>query len=283
MTKILKGKPVADLLIENLQKRVCALKEKGVAPTLAVVRFGARPDDLAYERGIRKTAESAGIDVKIYERPEDSQQSDAEHLIETLNDDRKIHGVLIFKPLPKHIDENGLARILSPEKDIDGITDAAAASLYFGDGRYNLPCTARACMEILKYYGTDISGKNAVVAGRSPVIGKPVSLLLIKENATVTVCHSKTENLAEICRRADILIACIGKAGMIDKSFMNEKQTVIDVGINFDESGKMAGDVKFDDAAAFAGAVTPVPGGVGSVTTAVLMDNLVNSAARSIK
>ncbi|PWM67327.1 MAG: bifunctional 5,10-methylene-tetrahydrofolate dehydrogenase/5,10-methylene-tetrahydrofolate cyclohydrolase [Eubacteriales Family XIII. Incertae Sedis bacterium] len=283
MTEILKGAPVAASIIEKAARKTERLKEKGIVATLAVVRFGSREDDLAYERGIRKSAERAGISVSLYEMPENAEQREAEALIARLNSCSEIHGILIFKPLPPGIDEKGLQSILSPEKDIDGITDAASASLYSGDGRYAIPCTARACIEMLRHYNIGISGKNAVVIGRSPVIGKPVSLLLLKENATVTICHSKTESLSQICRGAAILIACSGKAEMITKEFMNEKQTIIDVGINFDMDGNMVGDVRFKDADGFVYAAAPVPGGVGTVTTAVLMDNLAEAAMRSAK
>ncbi len=283
MSIILKGKPVSDAIISSVKQRASALRKNGIIPTVAVVRFGAKADDLAYERGIKKSAENAGIEVKIYEMPELSSQSEAEDLITQLNKDDKIHGVLIFKPLPWNIDEESLRNVLVPYKDIDGITDAAIASLYSGNERYSLPCTAKACVEILKYYGIDISGKNVAVIGRSPVIGKPAALLLIKENATVTICHSKTGNLSTICKNSDIIIACAGNAEMVKREFMNENQTIIDVGINFDKSGKMIGDVKFDDANGFVKAVTPVPGGVGAVTTAVLMDNLLNLAEWNIK
>lgn len=281
MTELLKGKPYVDSIIEELQARSDALKEKDIVPVLAVVRMGQREDDLAYERGLKKRAVSAGVSIKVYELAETAQQKDVEELIGELNADDKIHGVLIFEPMPAHIDAEKIHRRLTPKKDVDGVTAGSMATVYSGKGKGFAPCTAEGCVELLKFYGVEIEGKKAVVLGRSTVIGKPVSMLLLENNATVTVCHSRTKNLREVCREADIIIACMGKAKFVDGSFLREGQVVVDVGINFDEDGNMVGDVD-TNAAIEAGVsgITPVPGGTGVVTTAILMKHVIEAAEK---
>lgn len=283
MAEILSGKPVSDMLLTGLKEKVFELAGAGRTPVLGIVRLGSRPDDLAYERSIERAAGTAGVEVrKFIYSPEITTVGLAEK-IEELNADEKISGVLIFRPLPSHIDESKICNTLSPAKDVDGITDASSCLLYTGAGAGFAPCTAQACIEILKYYNIPIEGKSAAVIGRSLVIGKPVAQLLLNENATVTVCHSKTENLAGVCRNKDIIIAAAGRAGMVGKGFFNPHQTVLDVAINFDSRGRMCGDADFEAAKACTHAVTPVPGGVGSVTTAVLMKHVTEAAEKSCK
>ena len=283
MAEILRGKPVAEQLIFRLQERTARLKEAGIVPTAAIIRFGSNSDDLAYERSIIRNAEKIGAEMVVFELDAEAQQKEAEDLITKLSCDASVHGILVFKPLPAIIDEKRLMQLLAPDKDIDGATEMSMAALYSGNGKYHIACTAKACLEILRYYGINCSGKKAAVLGRSSVIGKPAAMLLIQEDATVTVCHSKTMDAAAVCRVAEIVIACAGKAEMVDKDYMNKDQVLIDVGINFDETGKMLGDVKYSDAERFVRAVTPVPGGVGAVTVAVLLDNLVTAAENNRK
>lgn len=265
--KLLLGKNVADNIKENLKLRVADYKTKGIEPKLAIVRVGNNPDDLAYQTGATKALESVGIIVDVRELPEDVTNKDMQALMDNLNSDSKVHGVLMLRPLPKHLDENAIRNMLLPSKDIDSMSDFSKFK----------PCTARAVIEILKFYKIDLVGKNAVVLGRSDVIGKPVALMLIDESATVTVCHSKTQNLKEICQKADILVSAIGRAKFVTADFVKEGAVVIDVGINFDENGKMVGDVDFDAVIGKVSRITPVPRGVGSVTTSVLAQNLVDS------
>lgn len=280
MAKILKGKDVADSLSQDIAKKVEELKGKGIIPTLGILRVGEREEDLAYERGAVARAGRLGVDIVKYQLQEDISESELMKTIEEINGNDNIHGLLLLKPLPGHIDESRICSALSPEKDVDGITPASMAGIYSGETAAYPPCTAQACIEILKYYGIEFSGARAVVLGRSLVIGKPVTMLLLKENATVTVCHSKTTNLAEICREADIIIACAGKSKMLTEEYMRAGQIIIDVGINVDEGGNMTGDADFEKACGIVEGITPVPGGVGSVTTTVLMSHVVSAAAK---
>lgn len=281
MTELLKGKLYVDSIIEELQSRSDALKEKNIMPVLAVVRMGKKESDLAYERGLKKRAVSAGVNVEVYEIDEYSEQREVEDLIKLLNNDERIHGILIFEPLPQHINAESLHKKLATAKDVDGVTAGSMATVYSGKGKGFAPCTAEGCIELLKYYGVQLAGKRAVIIGRSNVIGKPASMLLLGENATVTVCHSKTRNIEQICREADIVIACIGKGKHVGEAYLREGQILVDVGINFDEAGNMVGDIDFDAALKVgASAVTPVPGGVGAVTTAILMKHVIEAAER---
>ncbi len=276
--QILKGKPVADALCAKTRAAASALREKGVEPTLAVVRVGAREDDLAYERGLAKRCESVGINVRIVEENADISEAGLVRDVRALADDSCVHGILVFMPLPKHINADAVKAAIPPEKDVDGVTDGSMAGVFSGSGRGFAPCTAEAVVKILEFYEVPMAGQRACVMGRSLVIGKPVSMLLMQRDATVTVCHSKTANAAEIARGCDILVAAVGKAEGIGAEFFAENQTVIDVGINFGEDGKMCGDVHFPTAEEKVHAVTPVPGGVGAVTTAVLASHVVQAA-----
>lgn len=276
-----KGAPVAQALTERLIVKANQLKVQGIVPTLAIVRVGERPEDLSYERGALKRCEKVGIRVRQFTLPEESSHGDLLALIEQINADREIHGCLLFRPLPPQIDEAAICAALDPAKDVDGITAGSLASVFTGSGAGYPPCTAQACMEILNYYGCDLTGKRAVVVGRSLVVGKPLSMLLLGKNATVTLCHTRTADLAAECRRAEVLIAAAGRANMIGRDHLAPGQLVLDVGINVDENGNLVGDVDFAAADEIVGAVTPVPGGVGAVTTSVLAAHVLQAAEQA--
>ena len=284
MAEILKGAPVANALTERLKESVNALRARGVTPTLAILRVGERADDLAYERGAMKRCDKIGIAVSSVTLPADVKQGALMAQIARLNSDSAINGVLMFRPLPPQLDEVAACEALLPAKDLDGITSGSAAALYSGAGAGFAPCTAEAVVALLKHYGVEIFGKNVAVVGRSLVIGRPVSMLLLGENATVTMCHSRTRDLAGVTRRADIVVAAMGKAEMLGAEYFTPGQTVIDVGINYSEAkGKLVGDVDFDAVEPIVAAITPVPAGVGSVPTAVLASHVVRAAERTAK
>jgi methylenetetrahydrofolate dehydrogenase (NADP+)/methenyltetrahydrofolate cyclohydrolase len=281
MAEVLKGKEVIAQLNDEVRQRSEKLQEQGIQPTLAVVRLGERPDDLAYERGLTKRAEKTGVQVKSCVYPEDLSQEELLKELDSLNQDPSVHGILIFRPLPKSIDDHAVRAVLAPEKDVDGITDASQAGVYTGSGKGFAPCTAEACIRLLKHFQIPMEGKRAVVIGRSQVIGKPVSLLLLSQNATVTICHSRTRNLPEVCQSADIIVAAAGHPGTVTRDCLRSGQTVVDVAVNVGADGKMCGDADYDAALEIADAVTPVPGGVGTVTSTVLMDHVVTAAERA--
>lgn len=282
MAKILLGKPVADAICEDLLPRITALNSAGIAPTLAVVRVGAREDDLSYERGICARCDALGIDVQKFVLDENCTQADIEQTVDRINESPKIHGCLIFRPLPAHLDEARVCKMLAPEKDVDGITPASLYGVFAGERVGFAPCTARACMETLKFYGIELEGTNAVVVGRSLVIGKPISMMLQRANATVTMCHTRTKNLDDICKRADLLVVCAGHANTIGSCATHDRQTILDVGINWSEcENKLVGDVAFDEVEPIADAITPVPRGIGSVTTAALAQHTTAAAERT--
>lgn len=283
MANILKGVPVAEKLNNTTLDRANVLKKSGIEPCLAIVRVGEKPDDIFYENSAVKRSSLAGVKAVRITLPEAVSQNELLAKINDINNDADIHGVLILMPLPKHIDSNAVRMALSPDKDVDGITSGSLAGVFSGNGKGYAPCTAQSCMEILDYYNIPISGKNAVVIGRSLVIGKPVAMMLLGKNATVTICHSKTENLADVVKSGDIIIAAVGRAMMIDGKYLCNGQTVIDVGMNVGPDGKMCGDVSFAEAESIVSAITPALGGVGAVTTAVLMSHVVNAAEKSVK
>lgn len=284
MAEILKGSAVAAALNEKTIARVNELKEKGVVPTLCIVRVGERPDDLSYENGAVKRALAVGVNVVKRTFTTDVSEDELIAAINEINCKSSIHGVLMFRPLPRSVNEARVCNALKPEKDMDGITDLAMAGVYAQKPLGYPPCTAQAVIELLDHYGVDLTGKNVTVIGRSLVIGKPVTMMLIKKNATVTVCHTRTKNVPEIAKNADILVAAAGSAGMVTKDFVREGQTVIDVGINWsEEKGKIVGDVDFDEVEGIVEKLTPVPGGVGGVTTSVLMSHVVEAAMRTLE
>ncbi len=278
MAELLKGKPVVDAMAQDICARVEALVASGVTPTLAIVRVGERPDDLSYERTAMKRASGLGISVKQYVLDAEASQADLEAALRDVNADDQVHGCLMFRPLPRSIDEKAMCDTLAAAKDVDGISTASLASV-FTDGSDGFPpATAEACVKMLDHYQVPIEGKHVVVIGRSLVIGKPVAMMLLRRNATVTMCHSRTENLAEVCRAADIVICATGRARAYGREFFRAGQTVLDVGINFDAEGNLCGDVDFEEVEPVVAAITPVPGGIGTVTTSTTMEHVVAAA-----
>lgn len=281
MAELLKGAPVAAALAEKTAAAVEALKARGIVPTLAILRVGQREDDLSYERGAMKRCAAAGVEVRSVVLSEDVTQDDYMATLTGLNTDPAVHGILMLRPLPSHLDEEAARKALAPEKDVDGVTDGSLAGIFTGSGEGFAPCTAQAVVEILNHYGVDLKGKTAAVAGRSLVVGRPAAMLLMEQGATVTICHSKTPDLAAVTKKADIVVAAIGKMRSLDGSHFAPGQTVIDVGIHFnEETGKLCGDVRQEEAEAIVSALTPVPGGVGAVTTAVLVSHVTEAALR---
>ena len=281
MAVLLKGQPVAKVLTEQLMGRVGALEEKGVTPTLAIVRVGERDDDLSYERGATKRCDAVGIAVRKFVLAADCSQEDLMSVIDEVNADDTIHGCLMFRPLPKNLDEAAACAALAPAKDVDCITEGSLFGVFANRAIGFPPCTAEACIQLLDHYGYELAGANVTVVGRSLVIGKPVSMMLQARNATVTMCHTRTRDLAAECRKAEVLVVAAGHIGTVCGDAVSAGQTVIDVGINWDETaGKLCGDVAFDEVEPVVGAITPVPGGVGSVTTAVLAKHVVEAAER---
>ena len=278
MAELLKGAPVAAALSEKNAARCAALAARGVRPALAVVRVGEREDDLAYEKGVMARCGKAGVEVKPFVLDAAASQEELLAVIGQINADPAIHGCLIFRPLPAGIDDGAVRAALAPEKDVDGITDGSLAGVMTGSGRGFAPCTAQACIEILDHYGIPLEGRRAVVVGRSLVVGRPAALLLEHRNATVTVCHSRTRGLPALCREGEILVVAMGRRGFVGAECLTPGQVVIDVGIHLNDAGKLCGDVRYDEAEPVAGAITPVPGGVGAVTTSVLVAHVVAAA-----
>ena len=278
MGEIIKGKPVGDALSEILKGECEALVKGGIQPKLAILRVGAKPNDLSYERGALKKCDTIGIVAEVTELSEDTTQEQYIEALEKLNKDSSVHGILTFRPLPKGIDEEVIKNVISPEKDVDCFSPMNTAKLMEGDKTGFPPCTPTAVVEILKHYNVPLKGANVVVLGRSMVVGKPVSMLLLGENATVTICHSKTQDLAKVCSQADVLVAGVGRARMVTSDYIKEGAVVIDVGINAKpEGGGICGDVDTDDVVEKASMVTPVPAGVGSVTTSILAKHVIKA------
>ena len=275
---ILYGKPVAEALCEGIRADMEALS---VVPKLCIVRLGEDPADLAYERGICKRADSVGVAVQKRLLPADCTREALLAAIDQLNHDESVHGVLLFRPLPKHLRpcQAEIFNALTPAKDVDGMTDGSAAGIFLGTGAGFAPCTPSACMQMLDHYQIDPCGKRTVVIGRSPVVGKPLAMLLLARHATVTVCHTRTKDLPEEAKRAELLIACAGSAGLVGADCVGPETIVLDVGVNW-QDGKYVGDVRFDEVEPVAAAITPVPGGVGAVTTATLLRHVVTAAMR---
>lgn len=282
MAKQLLGKEVTAALNEKIKANVAELQAKGVDPTLCIIRVGENPSDISYERGATKRCETLGVACEKILLPEDVSQNELLATIDKVNKDDKIHGVLLFRPLPKHLNQSVIENALDPAKDVDCMTDGSMSGVFTGKNVGFPPCTPQACMEILDYYGIDCTGKKAVVVGRSLVVGKPAAMMLIKKNATVTVCHTRTVDMPSVVKEADIVIVAAGRAGVVDASYVAPGQTIIDVGINVNAEGKLCGDVAFDEVEPIVDAITPVPGGVGSVTTSVLVGHVVEAAARTL-
>ncbi len=280
MAKQLLGKEVTAALNERIKADVATLNAKGVKPTLGIIRVGERPDDLSYERGATKRCETLGVEYEKYLLPADVSQEELLKVVDEVNKDDNIHGVLMFRPLPKHIDQTLVENALAAEKDVDCQTDASLGGVFTGKKVGFPPCTPQACMEILDHYGIDCTGKKAVVIGRSLVVGKPAAQMLIKKNATVTTCHTRTIDMPSVAREGEILIVAAGRAGVVGAEYVSPGQIVIDVGINVNEEGKLCGDVDYAAVEPIVEAITPVPGGVGSVTTSVLVVHVVEAAMR---
>ncbi|MBO5617248.1 MAG: bifunctional 5,10-methylenetetrahydrofolate dehydrogenase/5,10-methenyltetrahydrofolate cyclohydrolase [Pseudobutyrivibrio sp.] len=281
MAKLLKGKDVVENLNGKLIDKVKELKENGINPTLAILRVGEREDDLSYERGAKKRCELVGVEVKVVSLPIDVTEEEYLGTLDKLNKDITINGILMFRPLPKHIDESKARNMLSAAKDVDGCTDLSLAGVFTNTKLGFSPCTAEAAMEILKFYDIPIEGKKVAVIGRSLVIGRPIAMLLMHENATVTICHTKTVDVPSITKEADIVVVASGQMESVGADYLKENQTVIDVGISWnDEKNKLCGDVRFDEVENLVSAITPVPGGVGGVTTSILVKHVVEAAIR---
>ena len=280
MTEIWKGAPAAAALSKELILRREALEAGGIYPCLAIVRVGEKDDDLAYERGAEKRCEKIGIRVKKFVLPADADRQSVLSLIRRINEDDAIHGCLMFRPLQDKQTEAEASLLLDPAKDVDCMTRAAQASVFSGKGEGYPPCTAEACMAMLKHYGCDPAGKRVTVIGRSMVIGRPVSMLLLSANATVTICHTGTADLPAACRNAEILISAAGRPGIVRREHVSPGQVILDVGISVDENGNLCGDVAADEVTPSADALTPVPGGIGAVTTAVLAKHVIEAAEK---
>ena len=290
MAKRLLGKEVNEALVAALQARTAALQEKGVTATLGIIRLGENPSDLSYEKGATKRAEEVGVAVKNFVLPETATKEEVLAVIDEVNADASIHGVLMFRPLPKHLKgaQDEICNRLDPKKDVDSMTHMSNAGVFEGQNLGFAPCTPAACMEILDHYNIDCTGKKAVVIGRSLVVGKPAAMMLMSKNATVTVCHTKTVDTAAVCREADIIISAAGVLNSLTKDFVRPGQIVIDVSMNWNPEkittkgkGGMSGDAIFDEVEPIVEAITPVPGGVGAVTTSVLMKHVVEAAEKA--
>lgn len=282
MAELLKGAPVAAAINEKTAADVELLKSHGITPTLAILQVGQRDDNVAYANSAKKRCAALGVDARDVVLPDEVTQSELMAAIEELNNDDAVHGVLLLRPLPQHLDSDAARRALKPEKDIDGITDVSLGGVFTGDNLGYAPCTAEACMKILEHYNVELKGKKVCVIGHSLVVGRPAALMALCKDATVTVCHINTVDTASHARQADVIIVAVGKAGLVNKNYLSPGQVVIDVGINF-RDGKMCGDVEFEEAEPIISALSPVPGGVGAVTTAVLISHITDAAKKLIK
>lgn len=281
-TTLLYGAPVAEALNQKTAAMVESLTARHITPCLAIVRVGDKGEDISYEASLTRQCRAAGIDVRPSVFPADVSEQAVLDKLSDLSGNDSIHGILPLLPLPEGIDTDRVRRAIAPEKDVDGVTEASLAALLTGSGRGFAPCTAEAVAAMLKFYNIPLAGQNIAVLGRSTVVGKPAALLLARENATVTLCHSRTKNEAELCRRADILVAAMGQPGHIGAQFFNDKQIIIDAGTNVLADGSLCGDVDFHAADGRVQAITPVPKGLGAVTSAVLINHVVEVAVRSL-
>ncbi|PKM89441.1 MAG: bifunctional 5,10-methylene-tetrahydrofolate dehydrogenase/5,10-methylene-tetrahydrofolate cyclohydrolase [Firmicutes bacterium HGW-Firmicutes-12] len=282
MTVLMNGSEVVAALKDRMIKEIEELQVHEINSGLAIIRLGDRPDDLAYEKGALKRCEDIGINCRVFAYGETMTQKELIREIEKINKNALIHGILLFRPLPAHIDENVIKHVISPDKDIDCLNPVNAAKVFEDDDSGFVPCTPEAVIDILEHYKIDVCGKKVVIIGRSLVVGKPLSMLLLKKNATVTICHTRTKNLEETCRNAEILIAGAGKAKMVTGSHVSPGQIVIDVGINVDDVGDLCGDVDYEKVEPVVGFITPVPGGVGTVTTSVMAKHVIKAAKAAL-
>lgn len=273
----LTGKPVVEYLRGNIKARVAELKERNIVPTILIIRVGNKEDDVFYERSILKNCSLLGIEGRVNELPKNVLMEELTKIIEDANDDNSIHGIMMFRPLPEHLNQKEILEKMNPKKDIDGMTPVSLEKIFEGDDSGFSPCTPKAVIEMLKYYDIPLQGSNVVVAGRSLVVGKPLAMLLLKENATVTICHSKTKNMSSITSNADIVVAAIGKAKFMNEEYFTESSIVIDVGVNDDGNGKICGDVDYDNTFGKVKALSPPTGGVGTITTTILLEQAVKA------
>ena len=280
MAEILKGNVVATEIKEKMAKDIEELGKLGKVPTLGIVRLGNNPDDISYERSLIKNCEKTGIEAKVFEKDVEMTTEELVSLMEELNNDDSVSGVLLFRPLPKHIDEMKVREALSPYKDVDSMNPINLAKIFEGDISGFSPCTAKSAMEILLYNNVELEGKNVVVINRSMVLGKPLAMMLLNKNATVTICHSRTKDLAEITKRADVVVTALGKAKFFGEEYFNENSICIDVGVSLDSEGNLSGDIDFPVVSEKVAKITPVPGGVGSVTTSLLLSHVVEACKK---
>lgn len=275
MAKVLKGKEVADKIKAGMKLSIEELKKEGRTPLLAIVRLGNNAGDVSYEKSIVKACEAAGIKSRVIERETTMTTEKLEGLMQELNADSEVSGILLFRPLPKHIDEERIRTSVSPDKDVDCMHPLNLERIFEGRMDGFSPCTPKAAVEILVHNQVPLEGRNVVVVNRSMVVGKPLVMMLLEKNATVTICHSRTKNLKELCSKADVVVTALGKAKFFTEDFFNDDSIVIDVGVSMSEDGKLSGDVDYDSVAEKVSMITPVPGGVGSVTTTILLNQVV--------
>lgn len=271
--KLMLGKPVADYITEEIVDKVEKIKGMNIKPKLAILKVGSREEDAAYQRGAISRCDKCGIETEVVELNADINQDDYIEKLKELNADSSIHGILCFRPLPKNINEDIVKYYIDENKDVDCFSPINFAKIVSNDSTGFAPCTPAAVIETLKFYKIDMTGANVCVLGRSMVVGKPLAMLLLNENASVSICHSKTKDMPSITRRADILISCMGRARMLDESYVGKKAIAVDVGINFDNKGNMCGDIDFDAVLDKVAKITPVPRGIGAVTTSILAKN----------
>lgn len=275
--KELRGKVVADKIKEDLKARIQSLAEKGINPTIAIVRVGENDSDISYEKAVVKVSGSIGLKVKNVLLKEETTTEELAKVMTDLNSDASVHGILMFRPLPKHIDQDAICNLIDPAKDVDAMNPVNLEKIFEGDRTGLEPATPRAAVEMILGHGYELKGKDVVVINRSMVVGKPLAMMLLNENATVTICHSKTADLKAHTKRADYVITALGRPAMLDKSYFSENSVVIDVGVGTTSDGKLSGDVNYDEVKDYVAAITPVPGGVGSITTTILLSQVVKA------
>ncbi|GAA0737786.1 bifunctional 5,10-methylenetetrahydrofolate dehydrogenase/5,10-methenyltetrahydrofolate cyclohydrolase [Clostridium oceanicum] len=280
MSEILYGKNVALNLKEDMKKNIENLKKKNIIPKVAIIRIGEKSDDIAYEKSIIKNCTNLGVNTETYKLEKSVSQNEMLNLIDKLNKDTEVNGILVFRPFPKHLDQELINSSISAKKDIDCMNPLNLEKIFEGKLDGFMPCTAEAVVEMLKYYNINLEGSNVVIINRSMVVGKPLSMMLLSHNATVTICHSKTKKLSSITKNADIVVTAVGKAKMIDEEYFSKDSVVIDVSINVDDNGKLCGDIDYDSVYGKVKAITPVPRGVGSVTTTLLIKNIVDGCIK---
>lgn len=285
MAKILSGKEVAQQVKDRSRLAVQQLQTQNIVPCLSIVRVGERPDDLYYQGGLEKVCADVGVACHITALPQDVSQQELEAALTSFSNNQAIHGILLFNPLPKHLDATAAKEKIAHPKDVDCLTTAAAADVFTDEPNSFAPCTAAAVMELLNYYNITLEGKRVTIVGRSLVVGKPLAMLMMKQNATVTICHSRTKNLPKVCQEAEILVAAIGRAMMFTKNYVQKEQIVIDVGINPhpQKEGRICGDLDYEEVEPMVNAVTPVPGGIGSITSAILIWHTIQACQRMSK